>query len=120
SAAEDERILTKDVLSRWRALKVKDITRRDVVRLLNDIVDRGAPIQANRTLTVLRRMFRFAVGQAVIEVSPCDNVEAPSAENQRDRVLTEEEIRLLWQALDSASMEPNVRRILRLMLVTGQ
>ena len=120
SAAEDERILRKDVLSRWARRKAKDITRRDIVRLLNDIVDRGAPIQANRTLTILRRMFRFAVGQAILEISPCDQVEAPSSENERDRALSDDEIMLLWQALDTASMEPNARRILRLMLVTGQ
>src|SRR5215469_15473804 len=120
SAFEDERILRKDILPRWSKRKAKDITRRDVVRLLNEIVDRGAPIQANRTLTILRRMFKFAVGQAILEISPCDQVEAPSSENTRDRVLSEEEIRLLWQALASAPMEPNARRILRLMLVTGQ
>jgi integrase len=108
------------VLSRWAGRKVKDITRRDIVRLLNEIVDRGAPIQANRTLTILRRMFNFAIGQAIIDSSPCDRVEAPSAENRRDRVLSEDEIRLLWQTLDSAPMEPNARRLLRLMLVTGQ
>src|SRR5205814_2497251 len=120
SAFEDERILKKDVLPRWAKRKAKDITRRDIVRLLNDIVDRGAPIQANRTLTILRRMFRFALGQAIIEISPCDQVEAPSSENERDRALSEEEIRFLWQALASAPMEPNARRVLRLMLVTGQ
>lgn len=120
SAAEDERILRKDVLSRWSKRKAKDLTRRDIVRLLNDIVDRDAPIQANRTLTILRRMFRFAVGQAIVELSPCDQVEAPSRENERDRILSEAEIRLVWQALDTASMEPNARQILRLMLVTGQ
>ncbi len=120
SAAEDERILGKDVLSRWAARKVKDITRRDVVMLLNAIVDRGAPIQANRTLTILRRMFKFAVSQAIIETSPCDRIEPPSSENQRDRALSEDEIRLVWQVLATASMEPNARRILRLMLVTGQ
>jgi integrase len=120
SAAEDERILRKDVLSRWAARKAKDITRRDIVKLLNEIVDRGAPIMANRALSILRRMFNFAVGQAIIDASPCDKVERPSAENHRERVLTEKEIRLLWHALETAPMEPNVRRILRLMLVTGQ
>src|SRR5688572_9689292 len=78
SASEDERILRKDVLPRWADRKAREITRRDIVRLLNEIVDRGAPIQANRTLTILRRMFRFAVGQAIIDTSPCDNVENPS------------------------------------------
>jgi integrase len=87
---------------------------------LNEIVDRGAPIQANRTLTILRRMFKFAVGQAILEVSPCDQVEAPSSENERHRALSEAEIALLWRALDTAPMEANARRILRLMLVTGQ
>jgi integrase len=120
SAFEDERILRKDVLPRWSGRKAKDITRRDIVKLLNEIVDRGAPIQANRTLTILRRMFKFAVGQAILEVSPCDQVEAPSAENERSRALTEDEIRVLWLALDMAPMQPNARRILRLMLVTGQ
>ena len=120
SAAEDERILRKDVLSRWGGRKAKDITRRDIVRLLNEIVDRGAPIQANRTLTILRRMFNFAVGQAIMEASPCDKVEAPSEENHRERVLSEDEIRLLWRTLETAPMEPNTRRILRLMLVTAQ
>jgi hypothetical protein len=120
SAFEDERILHKDVLPRWGSRKAKDITRRDIVKLLNEIVDRGAPIMANRTLTILRRMFNFGVGQAIIDVSPCNQVETPSAENHRERVLTEDEIRLLWLALDTAPMEPNVRRILRLMLVTGQ
>lgn len=120
SAFEDERILRKDVLPHWGRWKAKDITRRDIVRLLNEIVDRGAPIQANRTLTILRRMFRFAIGQAIVEVSPCDQIEAPSAENERDRALSDDEIRLLWHTLDAAPMEPNARRILRLMLVTGQ
>jgi len=122
SAAEDERILRKDVLPRWKGRKAKDITRRDVVRLLNEIVDRGAPIQANRTLGIIRRMFNFAVGQAITEASPCDKVEAPSAENRRERALSEEEIRLVWLALqnDSAPMELNLRRVLKLMLVTGQ
>src|SRR5438046_7245262 len=120
SASEDERILRKDVLSRWAGRKVKDITRRDIVRLLNEIVDRGAPIQATRTLTILRRMFRFAVGQAIIEISPCDQVEAPSSENERDRALSEEKIRLLWHALTLAPMEPNGARVLPLLPSTRQ
>jgi integrase len=120
SASEDERILNKDVLSRWRERKVKEITRRDVVKLLNAIVDRGAPIQANRTFTILRRMFRFAVGQAIIDDSPCSLVEAPSAENERERALSEVEIQRLWQTLEAAPMEANIRRILKLILVTAQ
>lgn len=120
SASEDERILNKDVLPRWGSRKVNSITRRDVVTLINDIVDRGAPIGANRTFGILRRMFKFAINQAMIETSPCDKIEPPSPENQRDRVLGESEIRLFWSALEEAPMELNARRVLRFMLATGQ
>ena len=120
SAAEDERILRKDVLPRWETEKAAEITQRQVVKLLNEIVDRGAPIQANRTLAIVRRMFRFGVAQAIIATSPCDNIEMPSAENQRERALDDRDIKLLWDTLSDGPLEPNVRLILRMMLVTGQ
>jgi len=57
SAAEDERILRKDVIPAWGHRKAQDITRKDVIALLDKIIDRGSPIAANRTLAVIRRMF---------------------------------------------------------------
>ncbi|SVD36747.1 uncharacterized protein METZ01_LOCUS389601, partial [marine metagenome] len=49
---EDERCLNKEVVSVWGKRKVEDITRRDIVELLDRIVDRGSPVTANRTLAV--------------------------------------------------------------------
>ena len=39
---EDQRILEKDVLPLWGERKAKDITRQDVIRLLDGVMDRGA------------------------------------------------------------------------------
>ena len=61
---EDERLLNQDVIPAWGKRKAKSITRRDVILLLDEIVDRGAPIQANRTLAVVRKMFNFAMRTA--------------------------------------------------------
>jgi hypothetical protein len=47
---KDVLILETDALPRFGKRKVKDITRRDIVAMLDEIVARGAPIQANRTL----------------------------------------------------------------------
>ncbi len=58
SAGEDERILRKDVLPAWGAKKAKEIRRRDVILLLDKIVERGAPIGANRTLGVKRSIWQ--------------------------------------------------------------
>ena len=120
SAAEDERILNKDVLPAWVGRKAKSITRRDVIVLLDGIVDRGAPIQANRTLAVVRRMFNFALERDILDATPCARIKAPAKENQRDRVLTAEEIATFWHGLDTAPMTDTVRMALRFKLVTAQ
>lgn len=118
---EDERILKKDILPEWGRRKAREITRRDVIRLLDGIVDRGAGIMANRTLAAIRKMFNFAVSRDIVPVSPCLAVRSPAPEQQRDRVLTTDEIRALWHGLESAKMmAAGTKLALKLQLVTGQ
>jgi hypothetical protein len=90
---EDKRLLDRDVKPIWGKRKAKDITKRDVVILLEDIVKRGAPIAANRTFACIRRMFNFAVERDIITGTPCTTIKAPSKESQRDRCLTTDEIK---------------------------
>ena len=117
---EDERILKKDILPEWGRRKAREITRRDVIRLLDGIVDRGAGIMANRTLAVIRKMFNFAVSRDIVPTSPCLAVRAPAPENRRDRVLTTDEIRALWHGLEGAKMASGTKLAIKIQLVTGQ
>jgi len=117
---EDERILKKDILPEWGRRKAREITRRDVIRLLDGIVDRGAGIMANRTLAAIRKMFNFAVSRDIVPVSPCLAVRSPAPEQQRDRVLTTDEIRAFWHGLDGAKMAEGTKLALKLQLVTDQ
>lgn len=117
---EDERILHKDVVSRWGKRKARDITRRDIILLLDEIVERGALIQANRTLAAIRKMYSFAMGRSILDSSPCVAIPAPSKENRRDRVLSDKEIRIFWEKLDTAKMEKGTALSLKLQLITAQ
>ena len=117
---EDERILNKDVIPAWGRRKAKDIERRDVVLLLDEIMDRGAPIQANNTFAVVRKMFNFAMSRSILETSPCFGISAPAKPKQRDRVLSETEIKIFWGNLENSHMEDQIKSILRLILVTAQ
>lgn len=117
---EDERMLTKDVLPHIGKQKAKNITRRDIVTLLDKVLERGSPIAANRTLAVVRRMFNFAVERDIISHTPCYGIKAPTKENQRDRVLSFEEIKSFWQGLDNASMSELTRLALKFQLATAQ
>jgi len=99
SLKTDQRMLKRDVLPVWGSRKVKDIRRRDVIDWLDRLMDRGAPIMANRTFEVARKMFAFALERDIIEVSPFTGVAKRAAENAREKVLTEDEIRAVWPAI---------------------
>ena len=119
SWSEDKRQLDKDVIPRWGHRKAIDISRVDVRRLLDDVADR-APIAANRLLAVIRKMFNFALDQGFIEMSPCLGIKAPSPEHQKERVLSESEIKAFWHGVTGSKISSEARKALQLILITAQ
>ena len=118
---EDQRMLDHDIIDQWGARKAKDITRRDVILLLDSIVERGSPISANRTHALLHKMFRFAVGRDIIPFNPVTDMPKPAAEHQKDRVLSDGEIKTHWQGImASHQMSALTRYALLLQLITAQ
>ena len=120
SAAEDERILRKDVIPEIGDRKAKDITRRDIISLLDGIVARGAPVGANRTLAIVRRVFSWAVESDILGTTPCVSIKRRPKETSRDRVLKDTEIHTFWHGLDKAQMTEAVRLALKFQLATAQ
>jgi len=122
SRAETLRLLEKDVLPPWGNLKVKDIKRRDIV-LLRDRIKKRAPITANRVHGALTRLFNFAAERGVIDNSPCNGIRKIQ-EKGRSRVLNNEEIKLLWNALDLDNREIDIyfnsKLALKMIILTGQ
>ena len=63
-------MLTVDVLPFWKDRPVRELTRRDVRAILERITKRKAPIAANRTLEVVRKMLNFGVSHDWLEANP--------------------------------------------------
>ena len=122
SGKERRRMVKKDVIVPWGNRKVTDITRRDAVVLL-DKVRKRAPIGANRLQGVLVRMFNFAAERGIIEHSPLTGLRRPQ-EKARSRVLSDDEIKKLWSALDIENKDIDIYRVtklsLKMILLTGQ
>lgn len=117
---KDERILNHDVIPAWGKRKAADIVKRDVVLLLEKIVERGAPGMANNTFQVIRKMFNWSVEQDILTNTPCVGVKLPAPKQSRERVLSETEIKAFWKNLDSCAMSGEIKRALRLILLTAQ
>ena len=123
SGKDTLRLLKKDCLPAWGERKVETITRRDIVLLLDEIEQR-APITRNRVHGALTRLFNFAAERGAIDDSPCNRIRK-LPEKGRARVLDNEEIKLLWEALDPEKVQPMdayrlTKLALRLILITGQ
>jgi integrase len=113
---ETAAMLNREVVGRWKGRRLSQITRADVHQMLDEIVDRGAPIAANRRFAALRKLCAWAVERGIIDRNPCDGVKAPSAETRRDRVLTNDELRLVWKACERVGL---FGPLVRLLMLTG-
>lgn len=118
SAAEYKRVLTGVRFKPWENAPIKDITRRSVADLLDEIVDES-PYMANRTLAYLRKMMNWAVGtRHIMEHAPTDRIQTPSKEKSRERVLTDDEIKFIWKACDSIG--DIYAYTVKMLILTGQ
>jgi integrase len=102
--------------------KIGDVKRPDIAQLHHEM--RGSPYQANRTLSVLSKMFNLAEvwGLRADGSNPCRHVRK-YAERKRERYLTLDEIKTLGKVLmnaerDGSEPKPVVATI-RLLLLTG-
>ena len=102
-------------------VRLADLHRRDINRVLDPIMARRRPTQARLVFQDLRAMLRWAVARGDLDRSPMEGLDRPSSETPRERVLSDDEIRQLWNGLDAAlAKSPSCQRIVKLCLVTAQ
>ena len=118
TANEIERKLRVEVLPRLGKRPLASITQRDIIALLDAIVDRGAGTQANRVLSTLRKFFNWCCERGLLDRSPCDRVKAPTPETKRDRVLEDSELALIWQGAERLGYP--FGPYFQLLMLTGQ
>ncbi len=104
----------------WGNRLASEITKRDVVELINGIVDRGARRWSNISLTIIRKMFEFGVDQAFLSESPCETVKSQVKDKPGERNLDAAELKILWEGIADTNMSEVVRRALQTVILLGQ
>src|SRR5262245_1154701 len=89
-------LVRKHLLPRWGKLKAAAITRADVRAVMIRI---EAPIVANQTLAAASAIFSWAIKQEIVAANPVKLVER-NPTRDRERVLSDAEVALLWSRLD--------------------
>jgi integrase len=116
--SKDERLLTHNVIPALGRKKAHLITRAELRAQLNKVKARPAPVEANRTLEVVRRLFNWAIEEEILANNPASQLAKPADETPRERTLTADELQIVWRTLDEAG--PMVRGVFRIMLLSAQ
>jgi integrase len=109
----------KRYLERYAAklhkLPLANVDRRTVAKLLDEIAERRGKITMNRCRSALSALFVWAMKKGRVESNPTVGTEIHE-EHARDRFLTDDELRSVWNALDA----DDYGDIVRLLVLTGQ
>ena len=117
SADAIKRRLRGDVVPIIGDARLADLHRRDINKVIDELVTRNVPAQANRSYADLRAMIRWAVKRGDLDRDPTQGMSMPSKVRSRDRILTDDEIRRLWHTeFATADTSP----VLKLALLTAQ
>lgn len=71
------REIRTELVRHWGARPIAEISRRDVVELIEKIADRPAPAYARNILDHIRVLFNWAINRGIygLEASPCDRLQ---------------------------------------------
>jgi integrase len=114
------RELKRYLLVHWEPLHEQvadELDRRTIVGRLEEIASENGPTAANRAQSYLSMACAWALNRARLDRNPVLGIKKLSEERPRDRVLTADALRAVWNAADPATLDG---RIVRLLMLTGQ
>lgn len=121
SAPAIERRLRKNVLPVIGDVKIGELHRRDINRVIDPIIHRDAPIEAARVYEDLLALTRWALARGELDRDPMLGLRKPPVGPPRNRVLSDAEIKTLWDSLPTVLARSRAcQRIIKLCLLTAQ
>jgi integrase len=100
------------------ALPAADLTRADAVRVLDEVTATGKGQMASRAISYARACYGWALKRGTLAASPFVNLPL-AAVVKRERVLSDDELRAIWQ-VTSTGKGGTFNAIVRLLMLTGQ
>jgi integrase len=115
-------VIERELTSRWGSRPVFEIRRADVIKMVDDVGRSSGVYAAHKALALAKSVFNLGIVLEFggLDRSPCHLVkvsELVGKQEPRQRVLTDDELRLIWLATEGP-MYP-VGPFVRLLLLTG-
>lgn len=109
--------LKRKELRPFRTRPAAGITKAEFVTL----IDRVAETMPGAAVSLLRRLnmlYNWAADRDMVPGNPCERIPAPAKTNERDRILSDDEIVAVWKA--TARLPLPYMQMFRMFMLTGQ
>lgn len=119
--AEVRRMFEKDVFPTIGDMAAEDVRKGHVMSVVDKVKLRGASRMARVVFSLIRQMMRFAVDRDLLESDPTAAIRKEKAvgkDEERDRILSEDEIKQLAIKLPGARLTESVKAAVWIMLST--
>jgi integrase len=103
SADVTRKTVTRHLLPRWGSRDAARITRADAIAMVEDLDRTAGPYTAAKVLALASAIFRHAMMRDQIASNPCSLIRITDLVSDmapRQRVLSDADIKLLWQATE--------------------
>ena len=95
---------------------LNEVTRQAVAARLHEIRRRSSDTTAGRCRAQLSAAFVRLMQEGLCEMNPCIGTKGQTERAQRDRVLSTDELRAVWNACD---LNTDFGKVVRLLILTG-
>lgn len=107
------RILNRHFMPKLRLEVMGDVTRGSITKIVDGLA--STPAEQNYAFRVIRLFMRAGVRRGYLTASPCADMRLPARTVSRDRVLSDVELKKIWEAA-----EGTFGQIVKLLILTGQ
>lgn len=98
--AEEQGVYRRHIEGPLGAQRLENVTPSAIKDVLRDLLLKGHGTTSNRVRSLLRQLFNFAIHEERLEVNPINRVKAMAEEKPRERVLSDDELRVIWKVLN--------------------
>jgi len=116
-------VLDHDILPVIGSMRITSVSTMIVRQVVKKVVDRGATVHAGRVLAIMKQLLGFGATLGVLEYNtalPLKKIDLGIEDNQSDRTLSHDEIKLFWNALNTTPrLSIQTKTALKLLLILG-
>jgi integrase len=115
--ARAQRILDREVVARWRYRRIGQVTRQDILEVIDEVAARGTGA-ADKVRAWTHALLRWCLQRDLIEHNPAASLRRPHKVKVRSRVLGAAEFRAIWKAAEGLGYP--FGPITQILMLTGQ